>query len=218
MNKTNRAVIFDLDGTLIDTLDDLTNSVNYALSCLNMPLRSRGEVKNMIGNGVSVLMQRALGCDDADLHRRALCLQREFYASHESENSRPYDGICKMLQSLKKTGYVICVYTNKDEKVAKTLCGNKLGNLCDYVCGTVDDGKTKPDAQRLLQLLNSLNNPGSVYCGDSDVDILTARNAHLPCVCVTWGYRDRQFLASRGARYFADTPDDVVRLVRELAE
>lgn len=212
----NKAIIFDLDGTLLNTLADLTNSVNFALCQLGLPNRTIEEVKGMIGNGVSVLMQRALGQENIAFHAQALHLQRTFYAQHGTENSHPYEGICEILQYLKQQGFVVGVYTNKDENVAKTLCDKTLHGLCDYVCGTVSDTQTKPNAQRLLQLLTSLGNPKAVYCGDSDVDLQTAQNANLPCISVTWGFKDRQFLQSCGAKHFAETPQDIAYLAQIL--
>lgn len=214
----NKAIIFDLDGTLLDTLADLTNSVNFALSQLGLQSRTAAEVKSMIGNGVSVLIQRALGQENIAFHAQALHLQRTFYAQHGTENSHPYEGICEILQNLKQQDFVVGVYTNKDENVAKTLCDKTLSGLIDYVCGTVSDSQTKPNAERLLQLLNSLGNPKTVYCGDSDVDLQTAKNANLPCISVTWGFKSKQFLQSCGAKHFAETPQDVVNLAQILTK
>lgn len=209
-------VIFDLDGTLLDTLADLTASVNFAMAQLKLPAYTQREVKMMIGSGVSVLMKRALTLKNISLHGEALRLQREFYLLHGEENTRPYDGICKMLSLLKKRNFAIVVHTNKDENVARKLCLNHFGNLVDCVCGTVDDSKVKPDVTRLLSATDNLGCGKAVYCGDSDVDIMTARNACLPCISVTWGFRDRNFLQKNGAEFFADSPDEVVALAEKL--
>ncbi len=211
-----KAIFFDLDGTLLNTLTDLTNSVNFALCQLGLPSRTEEEVKSMIGNGLSVLIKRALGKDNADYHSQALQLQRAFYAQHGTENTHPYEGVCDILQNLKQQGFVVGVYTNKDENIAKILCDKMLAGHCDYVCGTVKDGQTKPNAERLLQLLTSLGNPKAVYCGDSEVDLQTAKNANLPCISVTWGFKNKQFLQSCGAKYFAETPQDIVHLAQIL--
>ncbi len=213
----NKAVIFDLDGTLLNTLADLTDSVNYAMMQLNLNTYKPFEVRDMIGNGVAVLMKRALTAKNIHLFAEALQLQRKFYFQHGLDNTIPFDGVNKMLSDLKKD-FILIVHTNKDENIAKPLCENLFGRQIDFVCGTLSDSLTKPNAQRLLCLLDTLNNPQAVYCGDSEVDLQTAQNAHLPCISVTWGYRDEKFLSMQGAKYFAKTPQDVAILARFLTQ
>ncbi len=214
MNNKNIAIVFDLDGTLLDTLTDLTNSVNYAMQQLSLPTYSANEVRQMIGNGVVVLMQRALKEQHQNLHSDALKFQREFYSTHSMDNTKPYDGILPMLQQLKSLGVTIVVHTNKDENVAQPLCKQVFGNNVDFVCGTVDKTAIKPNAERLCALLAKLNVTKALYCGDSDVDIQTAANANLPCISVTWGFRDKDFLAEHGAKNFAETPFDIITYVK----
>ena len=206
-----KAIVFDLDGTLLYTLADLTNSVNYAMTQLKLNTYTDEQVRNMIGNGVAVLMKRALTEQNMQYFDDALKFQRQYYAMHGSEHTKPYDGICQMLQNL-KNDFTVIVHTNKDENIAKPLCNAFLKNNVDFVCGTVSDSLTKPNAQRLLQLLHTLGNPKAVYCGDSEVDVQTAQNANLPCISVTWGFRDKTFLESHGATHFASTPEEVQRL------
>lgn len=212
-----KAIVFDLDGTLLSTLADLTNSVNYAMTQLNLNVYTETEVRNMVGNGVAVLMKRALTEKNMRFFDDALKLQRQYYALHGSENTQPYDGICQLLGNLKKD-FTVIVHTNKDENIAKPLCDKLLQNKVDFVCGTVSDSQTKPNAQRLLQLLQTLGNPKAVYCGDSEVDVQTAKNANLPCISVTWGFRDKDFLATQGATHFATTPEEVQELALLLTK
>lgn len=212
-----KAIVFDLDGTLLSTLADLTNSVNYAMTQLNLNVYTETEVRNMVGNGVAVLMKRALTEKNMRFFDDALKLQRQYYALHGSEHTQPYDGICQLLGNLKKD-FTVIVHTNKDENIAKPLCDKLLQNKVDFVCGTVSDSQTKPNAQRLLQLLQTLGNPKAVYCGDSEVDVQTAKNANLPCISVTWGFRDKDFLATQGATHFATTPEEVQELALLLTK
>ena len=196
------AAVFDLDGTLLDTLCDLTASVNYAMSLLGLPLHTQDEVRSMVGNGVSVLMQRALPADKRHLHGRALALQRQYYAAH-SEHTRPYKGIVPMLQKLRQAGFRIIVNTNKDEDVAYALCRQLLAGLVDEVCGTVVGFPVKPAVVRLAPRIKDF---AAMYCGDSDVDVMTAANAGIPCLSVTWGFRSEEYLLSHGAKHIARTP------------
>lgn len=212
-----KAIVFDLDGTLLSTLADLTNSVNYAMTQLNLNAYTETEVRNMVGNGVAVLMKRALTEKNMRFFDDALKFQRQYYALHGSEHTQPYDGVCQLLGNLKKD-FTVIVHTNKDENIAKPLCNKLLQNKVDFVCGTVSDSQTKPNAQRLLQLLQTLGNPKAVYCGDSEVDVQTAKNANLPCISVTWGFRDKDFLATQGATHFATTPEEVQELALLLTK
>lgn len=214
--KTNKAVVFDLDGTLVDSLADLTDSVNWAMQRLSLPTYTSDQVRQMIGNGVSILMQRAVTEKYSYLHATALKLQRSYYAEHSFDHTCPYNGIEQMLCQLKNSGATVIVHTNKDENIAADLCKKLFGNKVDFVCGTVKDSAIKPDARRLLSLLASLGNPTAVYCGDSEVDVATSANAGLPCVSVTWGFRDEDFLRKHGATHFVYNPSEVPNTIRRL--
>ena len=212
-----KLVVFDLDGTLLDTLQDLTNSVNYAMDKLGLANYSAEQVRCMVGNGVAKLMERAVTRDRAELSGEALRLQRSFYLRHSNDNTVPYHGVIDMLRSLKENGCLIAVHTNKDEDAAKVLCLNHFECLVDYVCGTTDE-VTKPNPLKIVQLMAKLNADveRTAYCGDSDVDISTAKNLGVECISVLWGFRDREFLALNGAKHFAASPAEVVELVKKL--
>lgn len=214
MNKSSCLVaVFDLDGTLLDTLDDLTDSVNYAMQTLHLPLHTRQSVRDKIGSGVSVLITRALGKQNASLHNQALQLQRTYYSLHSQDKTHPYPGVVEQLHLLQSEGIKIVVHTNKDESVATKLCAKIFGDAVDCVCGTVDDSAVKPNADRLTKLLQNLHCTKAVYCGDSDVDVATAKNANLPCISVTWGFRTKEFLLESGATHFAETPAQAAQMV-----
>lgn len=213
-----KLIIFDLDGTLLDTLSDLTDSVNYAMAELGLPVYSSEQVRMMVGNGVSVLMRRAVTDKHIELHSQALSLQRQYYNAHTDAHTKPYDGVMDMLSTLHRRGFTVAVHSNKDENCARNLCGKYFGGLIDYVCGTTDYAVTKPNPVKVLDLMSRLevSRDNAVYCGDSDVDIVTARNAQIPCISVTWGFRGEQFLRECGAEHIADTPSRVVEIAETV--
>lgn len=213
-----KLIVFDLDGTLLDTLQDLTNSVNYAMDGLGLNRYSNEQVRMMIGNGVAKLMERAVTKDNIELSAEALRLQRLYYLQHADKHTRPYEGVLEMLATLKQNNYTIAVHTNKDENVAKELCCKHFGDLINYVCGTTSDKVTKPNPLKVAELMTKLGvvADDTVYCGDSDVDIATANNLGVECISVTWGFRDGDFLKNRGAKYLAGSPRDVAAIASRI--
>lgn len=212
-----KLILFDLDGTLLDTLQDLTDSVNFAMDELKLKRYASEQVRMMIGNGVAKLMERAVTQEHAELSDEALRLQRLYYNRHTDVHTVPYEGVTEMLLSLKQNGYINAVHTNKDEDYAARLCRKHFGNLIDYVCGTTDN-ITKPNplkAERLLARLG-IDKEYAIYCGDSDVDVVTARNLGVECISVTWGFRDSEFLTAHGAMHLASCPQQVVALAAQL--
>lgn len=213
-----KLTVFDLDGTLLDTLQDLTDSVNYAMDELGLKRYSNEQVRMMIGNGVAKLMERAVAKQShSELKDEALRLQRLYYFAHADDHTTPYVGINDMLHSLQHNGCAIAVHTNKDEQAARNLCEKHFGTLVDYVCGTTDS-VTKPNPLKIKQLMSELQVEAddTLYCGDSDVDVATAKNLGVRCVSVLWGFRDCEFLKSHGAEYFARSPQDVITLADRL--
>lgn len=211
-----KLIVFDLDGTLLNTLQDLTDSVNYAMDELKLKRYACEQVRMMIGNGVAKLMERAVAKQSCiELKDEALRLQRLYYIKHSDDHTVPYDGIYEMLCELKNSGITVAVHTNKDEDAAKSLCVKHFACLIDYVCGTTGSGVTKPNPIRIEGLMSKLGvtRNDTVYCGDSDVDIATANNLGVRCVSVLWGFRDESFLKTHGARIFAENPRDIVAVV-----
>lgn len=207
--------IFDLDGTLLDTLDDLYLSVNYALSAHEMPIRSRDEVRRFVGNGVRKLMQRAV--PDGELHPRfdsAFATFQQYYLEHSLDHTRPYDGIPELLSELKRRGRHVAVVSNKFHQATIELCRHFFPETVDVAIGEneVSGIRKKPAPDTVFEALHQLHvgREGAVYVGDSDVDVATAHNAGLPCISVLWGFRDRQFLESTGATCFVETPLDLL--------
>lgn len=207
--------IFDLDGTLLDTLDDLAAAVNYALRCYGMPERSLDEVRRFVGNGVRLLMMRAV--PDGEQNPRfeeVFATFRQYYLEHSLDTTRPYDGIPETLAALKERGCRLAVVSNKFYAATQELCRHFFPDTIEVAVGEHEaEGirkKPAPDTvnEALSQLGVSADN--AVYVGDSDVDLQTARNAGLPCISVLWGFRDREFLTANGATTFISTPKELL--------
>lgn len=212
--------VFDLDGTLLDTLDDLCDAVNAALTSAGFPTRTRDEVRRFVGNGVEKLMERAVPDGKANPAFTA-CLDdfRRTYMRICRNRTAPYPGILPMLAALRARGIHTAVVSNKYDAAVKTLCEAYFGDLIPIAVGEreADGVRKKPAPDTVEEALRRLGvtAEGAVYIGDSDVDILTAKNAGLPCISVTWGFRDRAFLAAHGAQAFADSPQALLRMLTD---
>jgi len=203
--------IFDLDGTLLDTLGDLAASVNYAMRTHGMPEHSVDEVCRFVGNGVRRLMERAVPGGAAHPEfEAAFAAFRRHYMEHSLDTTRPYEGIPEMLQELKRRGRHTAVVSNKFDAATKELCRHFFPDTIDVAVGEheAEGIRKKPAPDTVLQALSQLGvgQEGAVYVGDSDVDIQTARNSGLPCISVLWGFRDREFLLAHGAETFVSQP------------
>lgn len=208
--------IFDLDGTLLDTLGDLATSVNYALRTHHLPEHTVDEVRRMVGNGVRLLIERAVPDGDCNpLLDNVFSVFRQHYLEHSLDTTRPYEGIPEMLAALKQCGCRIAVVSNKFDTATKSLCRHFFPNTVDVAIGENEVAgirkKPAPDTVRAaLRQLGVGEGGRAVYVGDSDVDIMTARNSGLPCISVLWGFRDREFLLSHGATTFVSRPEELL--------
>ena len=207
--------IFDLDGTLLDTLGDLAASVNYAMRTHGMPEHSVDEVRQFVGNGVRRLMERAVpGGAAHPAFEAAFATFRRHYMEHSLDTTRPYEGIPELLQELKRRGRHTAVVSNKFDAATKELCRHFFPDTIDVAVGEheAEGIRKKPAPDTVLQALSQLGvgQEGAVYVGDSDVDIQTARNSGLPCISVLWGFRDREFLLAHGAETFVSQPSELV--------
>lgn len=211
-------VIFDLDGTLLDTLDDLKNSVNFALRCEGLPERSRDEIRLAVGNGIRRLIELSVPVDtDEDKLNCVFNAFKAHYALHNADNTKPYGDILPMLKQLKQENVKLAILSNKADFAVKTLNERYFDGLFDMTLGEREDIPRKPDPAGIEQVLNSLNvdRKTAVYVGDSDVDILTAENAGVDCISVVWGFRDRDFLIKNGGSVFAKTPSELLNIIRK---
>ena len=206
--------IFDLDGTLLDTLGDLAASVNFALRSCGLPEHSIDEVRRFVGNGVRKLMERAVP-DGADnpLFEEAYASFRQYYMEHALDTTRPYDGIPDTLAALKARGCRLAVVSNKMMAATQALCSHFFPDTIEVAIGEheAEGIRKKPAPDTVIAALRALGvgKEHAVYVGDSDVDIQTARNSGLPCISVLWGFRDRDFLKQHGAETFISTPSDL---------
>ncbi len=208
--------IFDLDGTLLDTLEDLKNAVNFALSQYGFPKRTADEVRAFIGDGIYLLMKRALpeGASD-NVIDDTLSVFREYYSLHSKDNTCPYNGILELLECMKENGIKTGVVTNKFHLAAKALVNDYFGELITETLGQRNNIPTKPDPTALNQMILSFGCDKSevLYFGDSDVDIITAKNAGIKSVGVTWGFRDKELLLKTGADFTVDTPEEINQII-----
>ncbi len=206
-------VIFDLDGTLLDTLDDLTDSVNNVLHDLGWPLRSRDEIRLFLGDGVAKLIQRAVppGTGPEDT-AQALALFKRCYASHMEDQTIPYPGITELLKALRKRGCRLAVVSNKFDLAVKRLSEKYFPGLLDAAAGESPSAPKKPAPSMVLHVMETLGavHGRTLYVGDSEVDLQTAKNAHLPCASVTWGFREEAFLREHGAELLIHSPAELL--------
>lgn len=211
-------IIFDLDGTLMNTLDDLTISTNHALSQMGFPTRTIDEVRQFLGNGVRTLIEMALPEKTTeDTIERTISCFLQHYTSHCKDHSRPYDGILELLSSLKKMGVKMAIVSNKPDVEVKKLNAEHFAEFIDVALGENEKSgiPRKPSPAMVYEAINQLGSEPEkcLYVGDSDVDILTARNAGIDCLSVTWGFKTAEFLSQFGATRMIDSPSEMLEVI-----
>lgn len=213
-----KTVIFDLDGTLLDTLQDLTNSVNFALHSMQYPERSLTEVRMFVGNGISKLIERAVpeGTDEQS-EKKTLQIFKSHYEQHCEDYTAPYPGVYELLSDLKEMNVPMAIVSNKADFAVKKLCEKYFSDYISLAIGECDGVRKKPSPDTVFAAIAQLNaqQESAVYIGDSEVDIETARNAKIDSVCVTWGFRDEDFLWERGASVCVDSAAKLKTLLLE---
>ncbi len=209
-------VIFDLDGTLLDTLEDLADSVNHVLEEAGYPVRTLEEIRAFVGNGIRKLIERSVpegtSVESIDsVHKNFIT----YYGNHCMEKTRPYDGIMEMLKLLQKAGCKIAVVSNKADYAVQILCDKYFNNIFDAALGEQVGTPKKPAPDAVYKVLKTLNVSPSdaVYVGDSDVDIQTARNSNMDEIIVDWGFRDRAYLEEQGAKVLVSNPSELINLI-----
>ncbi|MBQ7913343.1 MAG: HAD-IA family hydrolase [Clostridia bacterium] len=210
-----KTVIFDLDGTLLDTLADLHASVNAALAAYGLPSRSVEEVRAFVGNGIAKLIERAIGDKNCPDFEGVLSAFKEHYGAHCKDKTKPYGGILELLKKLQAAGVKTAVVSNKADFAVKLLAEEYFSGLLLYAVGENEAAgvRKKPAPDSLFAVMEKLNakKEDAVYVGDSEVDIQTAQNAGVACISVTWGFKDRKFLLTHGAKVLIDTPDAILK-------
>ena len=212
----NNAVIFDLDGTLLNTLGDLTAAVNHALVAHGFPTHTEAQVRTFVGDGVRELIARACPPDaDEDTRQSVLAAYLPYYAAHNADLTVPYDGILDLLAGLRAAGYRLAVVSNKHDAGVQTLCARFFGEYLDVVVGADGTRPLKPAPDGLLYAMERLGvAPDHVwYVGDSAQDVMTAHAAGVKCVAVTWGFQDEPRLLAENPTAVAHTADQVQNVI-----
>lgn len=205
--------IFDLDGTLLNTLEDLAASCNYALRNFGMPERTVDEVRRFVGNGVRLLMTRAIpGGDHNPDFDACYATFRKHYLLHSLDTTAPYPGIMEMIKALNASGKHIAVVSNKFYQATQELVRHFFGDEIKVAIGERPDIRKKPAPDTVVEAMRQLGvkKDTAVYIGDSDVDIDTARNCGMPCISVLWGFRDKDFLLAHGATTLVSKPEEIL--------
>lgn len=209
-------IIFDMDGTLLNTLDDLRDSVNEVLVMRGYAPRSLEEVKRFVGNGVRNLIRLSIPetCSEEEV---SLCMAqfKDLYGNNMQNKTRPYNGIMELLLDLNRFNYKLGIVSNKYDPAVKTLSRTYFGNLIPVSIGESPSIKRKPAPDSILLAIEQLNSDlaKTIYVGDSDTDVQTAKNAGIPCIGVTWGFRSREVLRKAGADYLIDTPKELLTII-----
>lgn len=213
LKKRYEAVIFDLDGTLLNTLEDLQSSVNYALKCHNMPERSLEEIRCFVGNGIEKLIERAVveNVDDS-VKKDVLAAFKEHYAIHCNDKTGLYLGISDLLAKLKEQGFQMAIVSNKLQAGVDALYERYFKEYLSVAIGAREGIRKKPAPDTVYEALRILNVPKeqAVYVGDSEVDIATAANAGMKCITVAWGFRTRKEQEKAGAELFVEKPEEII--------
>ena len=207
-------ILFDLDGTLLNTLEDLTDSVNYTLSQYGCPHRTMEEVRTFIGNGARKLIERSLpGADNDPDVDAVLATYQVYYKAHSKAKTKPYDGIVQALEEI-SAKYPVAIVSNKPDAATKVLCKEFFGDI--YARGESDDCPRKPAPDMLQKAMQTIGVDSCIYVGDSEPDVLTAKNLGVKCLSVLWGFRDRKTLEQAGGTYFCDDPAKLLPMLEEM--
>ncbi len=209
-------VIFDLDGTLLNTLDDLCDSVNFVLEHFGFEKITKEQTKGYVGNGIRKLIERAVPNGDKNpLFEPTFALFKEYYPTHSGIKTAPYEGICALLEKLKNEGVKLGVVSNKNHNAVLSLCEKYFKDTFSIVVGEREGVMRKPAPDSVLYALEKLgsNIEDTVYIGDSQVDVMTAKNCNMDLIAVTWGFRDEKDLTDAGAKVFARTPMEIYKII-----
>lgn len=207
-------LIFDLDGTLLDTLEDLLDATNCALTEFGFPTRGKEQLRRVVGNGAANQIRKSLpeGTQEETV-QQVLEFYKPYYTSHCQCKTRPYYGITQALEVLGRE-YPLAIVSNKPDSAVKALCAIWFPGI--YALGERPDCPRKPAGDMVFRAMEAIGAEDCIYIGDSEVDILTAQNARVPCLSVTWGFRDREQLEAAGGTHFCDHPVQIAEKIEEM--
>lgn len=207
-------ILFDLDGTLLNTLEDLLDATNYALELCGYPRRTLSELRRFVGNGAENQIRMSLpeGASPEEV-QRVLKIYKPYYTEHCQVKTRPYDGILEVLAILRGK-YPIAVVSNKPDAAVKALCAELFPGI--FALGEAPDCPRKPAPDMVFKACRAIGADTCVYVGDSEVDVRTAKNAGVPCLSVLWGFRDREEIEAAGGEYFCEKPIDLIEKIEEI--
>lgn len=207
-------ILFDLDGTLLDTLEDLLDATNYALTQCGYPARTLAELRKFVGNGAENQIRMSLPQGNSPEEvQRVLAVYKPYYTAHCQIKTRPYDGVLEALTAL-KAKYPVAVVSNKPDAAVKSLCAQVFPGV--YALGEAPDCPRKPAPDMISKACQAIGADTCVYVGDSEVDVRTAKNAGVPCLSVLWGFRDREEIEAEGGAHFCEKPGELTRKIEEL--
>lgn len=221
-------IIFDLDGTLTNTLDDLHESVGHALSKVGLPQNDIKDTRRFLGNGAKNLVYNSVENvapnSSEELKEKALASFREYYVQHSLDKTAPYEGIMDMLCECKRRGFITAIVSNKPDPAVKVIHQKFFADHINIAIGETPGIRRKPSPDMVREAIHQLSllhhrtiNPEEcVYIGDSEVDLATARNAGLPCIAVSWGFRDKDYLIEQGATVIIDQPSQLFEAIQKL--
>ena len=215
--KNIDTVIFDLDGTLLDTLEDLTDSVNYALGEFGLSKRTKEEIRSFLGNGAEVLMKSSINGElDEDCTDQCIESFKMYYREHMDCKTKPYEGVIELIRELLKHGFKLAIVSNKFDAAVKGLNNDYFEGLFPVAIGESEQIKRKPAPDTVMKALDELGSDRekAIYVGDSEVDYMTAQNSGLPCVSVTWGFRDKELFEELGSDYIIEKPVQLLGILQ----
>lgn len=211
-----KAILFDLDGTLLNTLTDLTNSINHMLEHFNFKTRTEAEIRRFLGNGARQLVELSIGKSvEPEKFETYYQFYDAFYQAHSEDHTAPYEDIPQVLETLKKRGYRLAVISNKQDKAVKQLVEKMFPSLFEVALGVTEDGIKKPDPKMVEKVLKAMDIKASeaYLIGDSEADIMTGKQANMPVVACLWGFRDMKDITPLNPEFIVGKPYDILKVI-----